>query len=304
MPNDWSGTVFACIDIDNNDDMNFKLDNTVLLVFSDIDGTFIGNDSFNAGNNFHVAENLKRYDHLLIFNSSKTFYEIKKLQDKFNASHPFISETGGGIYCKNLLRSSLPDQKEGYEVIFETIKVDSFVTNVRNLIKEEFYNDLDLFDDMNDYEKSRLSGLFDHDLELAMKRDFSILVKWNGDDERLNKFQSELKRLNLNLIKGARFCHICGNNKGQATKYFIDRIKSSKPKKKIITIGIGDSFNDLDMLKNVDYPCIVKSSNNRDMENDIKNQNLILSSRIAPEGWMECLDSVISTVKNQEVISG
>tara|TARA_B100000035_G_scaffold304251_1_gene303758 strand:+ start:685 stop:1569 length:885 start_codon:yes stop_codon:yes gene_type:complete len=288
-------------DIDN--DMDFKLDNTVLLVFSDIDGTFISNDSFYAADNFNVAENLIRYGHLLIFNSSKTFYEIKKIQDKFNASHPFISETGSGIYCKNLFGSSLLNQKEGYEVMFESSKAESFKSNVRVLIKEEFYNDLDIFDDMSNYEKSRLSGLFDDDLENAMKRDFSILIKWYGDDKRFIKFQSQLKRFNLNIIKGGRFCHICGNNKGQATKFFTDKIKNLKSKK-IVTIGIGDSTNDIDMLDNVNYPCIVKSPNNRNMTNLIKNRNLILSSRIAPEGWKECLNTVISNLKNQEVISG
>ena len=280
--------------------MDFKLDNTIILVFSDIDGSFISNDTFFEGNNFRVLEDLSRCNHLFIFNSSKTFYEIKKLQDNFNTSYPFISETGSGIYCKGLLENNFKAQKEGYEIIFESRKVDSFIKNVRDIIKKQFYEDLDVFDDKNDYEKSRLSGLFDDDLKLATKRDFSILIKWHGNNERFLEFQHQLKKLNLNIIKGGRFCHICSTNKGEAVITFKNIIKNLNPYKKVISIGIGDSTNDIDMLNNVDYPCIVKSLNNRDMVDVIDNQNLTLSLNIAPEGWRECIDNVFSKIKYQE----
>ena len=29
----------------------------------------------------------------------------------------------------------------------------------------------------------------------------------------------------------------------------------------IITIGVGDNENDIDMIKNTDYPCLVKNEN-------------------------------------------
>ena len=85
-----------------------------------------------------------------------------------------------------LLENNFKAQKEGYEIIFESRKVDSFIKNVRDIIKKQFYEDLDVFDDKNDYEQSRLSGLFDDDLKLATKRDFSILIKWHGNNERFS----------------------------------------------------------------------------------------------------------------------
>ena len=87
--------------------MNFELKKITLLIFTDIDGTFINNDTFHEGSNIRVAETLHKYNHMLIYNSSKTFNEIVFMQKKFNTSFPFICETGGGIYHKNLFDRSI-----------------------------------------------------------------------------------------------------------------------------------------------------------------------------------------------------
>ena len=56
--------------------MNFELKKITLLIFTDIDGTFINNDTFHEGSNVRVAETLRKHNHLLVYNSSKTFDEI------------------------------------------------------------------------------------------------------------------------------------------------------------------------------------------------------------------------------------
>ena len=45
--------------------MNFELKKITLLIFTDIDGTFINNDTFNEGSNVRVAETLRKHNHLL-----------------------------------------------------------------------------------------------------------------------------------------------------------------------------------------------------------------------------------------------
>ena len=62
--------------------MNFDLKKTTLLVFTDIDGTLINNDTFFEGKNIEIAETLHKHNHLLIYNSSKTFNEIVNMQKK------------------------------------------------------------------------------------------------------------------------------------------------------------------------------------------------------------------------------
>ena len=69
---------------------------------------------------------------------------------------------------------------------------------------------------------------------------------------------------------------------------------------KIITIGIGDSTNDLEMLSNVDYACVVKSENNNDLMKKIDISKVLLSTNHAPEGWAECIHSIFTQIKLQE----
>ena len=243
--------------------MNFKLRNTSLVIFTDIDGTFLDHDTFSEGDNFEILDKLVENNHYVVFNSSKTFHEIKKMQDRHKTSFPFICETGGGIYHKDQILDSSPRKREGYNIMYESKKVQTFESDVRLEISRNFEQDIDIFDDIDISEKKSLSSLSGDNLKLACKRDFSLLIKWRSNEKRFTLFQSVLRRLNLDIVKGSRFYHICsGQNKGKALLYFLNKLKFSSSDKNYITVGVGDSDNDIDMLSNVDYPCVVKSSDN------------------------------------------
>ncbi|MEC7677488.1 MAG: HAD-IIB family hydrolase [Pseudomonadota bacterium] len=285
--------------------MNFELKKITLLIFTDIDGTLINNDTFFEGKNIEIAETLHEHNHILIYNSSKTFDEIVNMQKKFNTSFPFICETGGGIYYKNLLTQASDELREGYSIMYESKKIEMFKKIIKEEVQKNFKDDLDMFDDLCLDEKSRLSGLKGNDLHLASKRDFSILINWKSDDGRYSKFKSVLHGHGLKLIKGGRFSHICASHdKGQAVKFFLNQIKSSGMYNKILTIGIGDSTNDLEMLSNVDYACVVKSKNNNDLMKKIDISKVLLSTQHAPEGWAECIHKIFTQIKLQEQAYG
>ena len=281
--------------------MDFELKKITLLIFTDIDGTLINNDTFYEGENIKIAETLSEHNHILIYNSSKTFNEIIHMQKRFNTSFPFICETGGGIYHKNLFNQVSDKLREGYSIMYEAKKIETFRDIIKEEIQKNFKNDLDMFDDLCLDEKSRLSGLRGNDLHLASERDFSMLISWKSDELRYSKFESVLHGYGLKLIKGGRFCHICASHdKGQAVTFFLNQIKSSGMYNKIITIGIGDSTNDLEMLRNVDYACVVKSENNSELMKKIDNNKIVLSINHAPEGWAECIHDIFSQIRSQE----
>ena len=78
--------------------------------------------------------------------------------------------------------------------------------------------------------------------------------------------------------------------KGMAIKKTLNFIKSVN-KNKITTIAVGDSQNDLSMLKVVKYPCIVS---NRSIK--INNKNKIYSNKKAPEGWIEVVKKAMDKI--------
>ena len=117
--------------------MDFKLKNVTLMVFTDIDGTFIDNDVFFEGQNFEIARKLVHENHILVFNSSKTFEEIKYMQEKSKTLFPFICETGGGIYYTNSLYKESVMKRDGYkEYLQEHIQNAIFFDLDKN---SEFY---------------------------------------------------------------------------------------------------------------------------------------------------------------------
>ena len=113
--------------------MDFELKKITLLIFTDIDGTLINNDTFYEGENIEIAQTLSEHNHILIYNSSKTFSEIDLMQKRFNTSFPFICETGGGIYHKNLFNQVSDRLREGYSIMYEAKKIEMF----KDIIEEE-----------------------------------------------------------------------------------------------------------------------------------------------------------------------
>ena len=82
---------------------------------------------------------------------------------------------------------------------------------------------------------------------------------------------------------------------------FIDQSKKFSKKSNIVTVGIGDSKNDFEMLNAVDFPCIVKSPNNHLLEDSLNGKNITFSDHQAPTGWIECIEKVVTKIKSSEI---
>ena len=74
-------------------------------------------------------------------------------------------------------------------------------------------------------------------------------------------------------------------------------LKSYNEFKDVFTIGVGDSPNDLEMLDEVDFPCLIKRKNN---ENLLNEEKYTISTKEAPNGWLEVVK--IGLEKNKLII--
>ena len=64
-----------------------------------------------------------------------------------------------------------------------------------------------------------------------------------------------------------------------------------KTENKIVTIAVGYNYNDLDMLKNSDVPCLV--FNDQFKLDKINIDNLIFSNKPSPEGWADVIKTAL-----------
>ena len=90
--------------------------------------------------------------------------------------------------------------------------------------------------------------------------------------------------------------NICDNiNKSKAMCKTIELI-NKEIDNEIISIGVGDNQNDIDMLKHSDYPCLVKNDN---FDSSLINiDNLIKSSEPSPLGWADVIKTAIQKIES------
>ena len=74
-------------------------------------------------------------------------------------------------------------------------------------------------------------------------------------------------------------------NKAKALQVFVRFYK--KYQKNVKTIAVGDNYNDLEMLKISDYPCLV--FNDKFTLDEIPINNLITTNKPSPQGWADVI---------------
>ena len=281
--------------------MTYKIDNLSVLVFTDLDSSFLCKSKFSFGNNLNMTKQLFEEGHFVIFNSSKTFIELKNFSRDQSLDLPFICENGGGIYSPKTYFRDSKKEKDGYNVIFETKNIENKMRSLKEEIIKIYGKYLTFFKDLDDVNKKKLSGLSSKGIKLALDREFTELILWQSNDENLFKFKEYLDLHDLKIIKGGRFHHISNNiNKGISMHRLVNEYKKYYSSKDFITIAIGDSDNDFEMLNYADYPCIVKSSDNQNFVEDIKSTNLFISNKQAPEGWAECINEAFASIRRKK----
>ena len=136
-------------------------------------------------------------------------------------------------------------------------------------------------------EIARYTGLSPADAGLAKQREFDEPFLVTGKEVTLQQLQAKAESKGLTCTKGGRFFHLMGSNdKGQATVRLIElycRLAQSRGHE-MLTIGIGDSLNDLPMLQVVDRPVLVQKPDGS-YDADIVLPDLIRAPGIGPAGW-------------------
>ena len=281
--------------------MTYKTDNLSILIFTDLDSSFLSKSDFSFGNNLNMTRQLFKEGHYVVFNSSKTFNELKNFSHEQSFNLPFICENGGGIYLPKKYFKNSKKEREGYGVVFETKNIKNKINFLKEEIIKIYGKYLTFFSDLDSANKQKLSGLDADGVKLALEREFTELILWQSNEENLIKFKEYLDFHDLKIIKGGRFHHISNNiNKGISMHKLVNEYKKYYPSKNFTTVAIGDSDNDFEMLNYADYPCIVKSSDNQDFVENITSNNLFISNKQAPEGWAECINEAFASIRRKK----
>jgi mannosyl-3-phosphoglycerate phosphatase len=227
-----------------------------ILIFTDLDGTLLNHDDYSYEDALPSLDKIRQAAIPLIFNTSKTRRETETLQKEIGIDDPFIVENGAAIcfppgYVNYLPENVSHEPQQVIELGISHDRIRAFI----NKIRDQF--NIRGFGDMSALEISELTGLTLKNAELAKKRQYTepfIMAK----EKDISLLTEVAREQGIKIIKGGRFHHMTGmdHDKGEAVK-ILRNIIDRKLCEKHLTIGLGDSINDIPMLKNVDIPVLI-----------------------------------------------
>lgn len=269
-----------------------------ILIFTDLDGTLLNHEDYSYEEARPSLEKVRQAAIPLILTTSKTHPEIEMLQIEIGIDDPFIVENGAAIYFPpsytNFLFKDV--NLEPPFQISQTIQLGIGYGRIRAFI-EEIRDQFDIrgFGDMSIREISDLTDLTLKRAEYAKMREFTEPFILANDQDIYTLQEAAIKR-GIKITKGGRFYHMIGMNqdKGEAVK-IVRNIFDRKLGEKHLTIGLGDSINDLPMLQNVDIPVLIPNPEKGIQQASIP--SLIRAENPGSKGWNDVIWRLLDELK-------
>lgn len=262
----------------------------VPIFFTDLDGTLLDERSYSFEAALPALERLRGCRALLVPCTSKTCEELRPILDDLGFHHPFIVENGGAFYFPaRLFGTSVPGAEQGPDWIRVELGTPyARLTDFLRRVRERKGLRITGFNDLTPEEIVRECGLTYEEACRAAVREFDEPFRLNGPDPDadLRILAAEAEREGLTLSRGGRFHHVFGgSDKGRAIRMLTQLVLQCRfgP---IFTVGLGDSPNDVPMLKNVDLPVIVQRPSGEyhpDLLREVPGARR--AAGIGPQGW-------------------
>ena len=251
-----------------------------ILIFTDLDGSLLHRETFKFGEIKEYIKKLISKGIFIIPNTSKTEKEILEFSNELGSSLPYICENGAAINGLDLLNADLPK-----ELILSREK-DNLLNIFKNIVPINFQNKCKWLSEMDKKNQSLILGLEENKIKMALDRKYTIPLIFKGTKNEKNQLAKIIKNEGLFLQEGGRVINLTDKvNKAKAFQVFVRFYK--KYQKNIKTIAVGDNYNDLDMLKISDYPCLV--FNDQFTLDEIPINDLIITNKPSPEGWADVI---------------
>lgn len=272
------------------------------MIFTDLDGTLLDHLTYSFQPARPALKILKERGIPLVFCTSKTRDETKKIRRQTENTHPFIVENGGAIFIPEDYFSpesvmttefTIKDKKDAEYQIIELGTPYARLREALSQIQAQYPRKIRGFGDLSVNEVAKLCEFSLDDALLAKNREYDEPFVLE-DESLINKIQETAKLSNLLITRGGRFYHLIGaNNKGQAVLQLIKIYRQEFGSLK--TIALGDGLNDLPMLTAVDARILLPKTDGR-YDSSVKLDGLILAEGTGPLGWCNAVLKIIEDI--------
>ena len=237
------------------------------LIFTDLDGSLLDSRSYSFDAARPALEEIQARNVPVVLVSSKTRVEIEPLREQLNHHDPFIVENGGAIVVP-LGTFDFPLDRARRRGNYQMVEFGTPYAMLRDVLKqieEAVCTPLKGFGDLSLDELMRETGLTREAARRAKLREYDEPYLVAGPPSIAEEVCRQIMIRGLRWTKGGRFFHLTGSHdKGLAVlrllQYYRERRHRDNGLDDIVTIGIGDSMNDLPLLLAVDHPVLVQKA--------------------------------------------
>lgn len=271
------------------------------IIFTDLDGTLLDRNSYSFEPAVPALQELCRRGIPIILNSSKTFAEMIHLRLKLGNSHPFVIENGAAVIIPDgyfvdtsrleKVTSEISGGISGYRLVrFGQSYQD--ILDVLALARSEGF----MFNGFNDWsaaEIAQITGLSVEAAQLSKQRCGSEPVILDGDRATHQAFARFLHQHRLKVLQGGRFSHVMGlYDKAMGLQWLMSEYRKHFSQLPVLSVALGDSYNDEAMLNCADIPVVVRSPHSDAL--DLSNDAAIYTTLPGPEGWREAIEQILT----------
>jgi mannosyl-3-phosphoglycerate phosphatase len=262
------------------------------LVVSDLDGTLLDHHDYSAAAAQSAVTRLSECGIPLILNTSKTWSETHVWQRALGIEAPAVVENGSALVWPNALCPPALDAQPCGPSHWLALLGQRREAILKVLAELRPRYEFRAFSEMSVGELAADTGLTLTAAATAQDRHFSEPVRWLDTATAREAFLVELAQHGLRAHQGGRYLQITGDvDKGQPVSV-LRRWYSELWRQPVCVVVLGDSPNDLEMLRQADLPGVVRRPDGTALA-VAERPDTTVSTEIGPAGWQELIDSLI-----------
>ncbi len=266
-----------------------------IVLFTDLDGTLLSLSDYSYDVALPALAELKKRKVPVVFCTAKTLAENEYYRAKLGIEDPFIVENGGAIFIpRNYFSFEFPySNEQGHYYVIEFGARYDELRAALDAIRSETGFKITGFGDMTVKEVAEDANLSLDQARRAKEKVYNESFIFDEPEDKEPILFDKVQDKGFNITHGGRYYNIHGINadKGKAVKRLTELFRREYGA--VMTIGIGDSKNDIPMLKAVDQPAIVKRLDGTWLDIYPEPENLYKAEGVGPAGWVEVVEKFI-----------
>jgi mannosyl-3-phosphoglycerate phosphatase len=273
------------------------------LIFTALEGALVDarTDSF-AGAEEALSE-LDRRKIAYVLLTSRTREEIEPTRRKLGHNHPFITESGGGIFFPDGYFSlKIPGMvRTGRYLSIAQGKPYAEVCEALDEIAEECAVGVAGFHHMSVREIAENTGLRPRAAELARAREFDEPFYFtSASDNAIERFVEAARARGYDTRRGATFWHLSAKCDPARAVRAVAGLFRDATHTKLRLVGIGADDADLPWLRAVDHGVLLPDSRDnrepavRSQDTPGRTRTIVTGDAPGPHGWNKTILNIIS----------